>query len=65
MFKYSKSPVGWSGSVLAPEHFQVFKAGCTEELNEFQKFQRGILMDSLHIVGNQMIQNLHNLRTQD
>ena len=63
MLKYSKSPVGRVGSVLAPEHFQVFKAGSTEELNKFQKLQRGILVDSLHIVCNQMIQNLHNLRT--
>ena len=63
--KHLKSPVDRPGSELAPKHFQVFKASYTEELNEFQELQRGILMDSLDIVGNQMIQNLDNLRTQD
>ena len=63
MFKHLKSPVGRFGSVLGKEHFQVFKTCITEELNEFQKLQRCIFMDSLNIVGNQMIQSLHNLRT--
>lgn len=63
MFKHLKSPVGRFGFVLAEEHFQVFTTCITEELNEFQKLQRCIFMDSLNVVGNQMIQSLLNLRT--
>lgn len=50
---------------MIPDHLNILKVGHTKELNEFHKLKRGIFMDTLHIVGNQMIQNLHNLRTKE
>ena len=55
-------PVFWSGLKLTPDGFNVLQAGHTQHLDQLDELQRSILMDLSHIVCNQMVQNLHNLK---
>lgn len=54
-------PVIWSSFVLSPEGLNTLKSGHTQQLDEFNKLQRGIFVDLGHIVGHQVVQNLNNL----
>lgn len=60
-----KGPVGGFVSELTPQRFQVFILGCTKELDELQELQRGVLMYSLHVVCDQIIQGLQNLHSDE
>lgn len=57
-----KLPVSRSFEALAPDWFQVLNMGWTEELDHFKVLLRGVLMDPLRIVVDQVIKDLHNLK---
>lgn len=57
-----KSPVSRFFPALGPEWFQVLNVGWTEKLDHFKEVLRGVLMDPLHVVVDQVIKNLHNLK---
>lgn len=57
-----KSPVSRFFLALSPEWFQVLNAGWTENLDHYKELLRGVLVGPLHIVVDQLIKNLHNLK---
>lgn len=54
-------PVIWSNFELIPEGLNTLKSGHAQQLNKFNKLQRGIFVDLGHIEGYQVVQNLNNL----
>lgn len=54
-------PVIGFSSELSPESFNGFVFGRTQQLNELNELQRGIVMGLGHVVGYQMVQNLNGL----
>lgn len=54
-------PVIWSLSVPRPQGLNTLKSGNTQQLDELDELQRGIVMDLSHIVGHQVVESLNNL----
>lgn len=55
------SPVKRLLLVLSPDGLNILQGSYTHELDKLDKLQRSVLMNRIHIICNQMLQDLYNL----